>query len=66
MVNKVTLVGFRGGDRPPWIRPWLLAPRIWGPSGALREIYSLLYARKYIRIQVSKANSQKGGPIFYT
>jgi len=26
MVNKVTIVGFRGGncgDRPPWIRPWL-------------------------------------------
>jgi len=27
MVNKVTFVGFMGGDRPkcsPWIRPWLL------------------------------------------
>jgi len=22
MVNKVTFVGFRAGDRPPWIRPW--------------------------------------------
>ena len=22
MVDKVTFVGFRGGDRAPWIRPW--------------------------------------------
>jgi len=21
MVNRVTFVGFRGSDRPPWIRP---------------------------------------------
>jgi len=22
MVKKITFVGFWGGDRPPWIRPW--------------------------------------------
>ena len=22
MVKKITFVGFRGFDRPPWIRPW--------------------------------------------
>jgi len=26
MVNKVTFVGFRGGDRPPWIR---LCPKLY-------------------------------------
>jgi len=32
MVNKVTFVGFMGGDRPkysPWICPWLLRQHIW-------------------------------------